>query len=101
MRPQGLLKRMFADNAGIGHCWKSKQHFFYGSALRYFVVKFTSYCLFMQAQIVTACKYFFVLGVLEGLINGGLYIWDGFNYHGLKKSVSRQAIIKGDQNYSL
>ena len=30
MRPQGLLKRMFADNGGIGHDWKSKQHFFMG-----------------------------------------------------------------------
>ena len=39
---------------------------------------------------MTACKYFFVLGVLEGLINGGLYIWDGLSR--TQKSVSRQAI---------
>ena len=46
----------------------------------------------MQAQIVTACKYFFVLGVLEGLIKlmGGFI--SGTIYQGLKKSVSRQVI---------
>ena len=30
MRLQGLLKRTFADNAGIGHGWNSKQHFIMG-----------------------------------------------------------------------